>query len=123
MNAMRLSLLLVVNAGFIYAEDPEQSTPSYAEYFDDGDPYGVELERPPVEKDTPTKRHAKVGNAKVTVEVKNIDKLSESEKEWDRIRPKSKKPQEKKKSRFRDDKEEEDDDDSASVSIKWRVSS
>ena len=89
-----------------------------------GDPYGVELERPPIEVDTLTKRHAQVGNAKVTLEVKNIDKLSESEKEWDRIRPKTKKPEEKKKSRFRNDKEEEkEDDDGASVSIKWRVNS
>lgn len=126
MNTIQLlSLLLVVNAGFLYAEKPEESTPGYsyesAEYFDDGDPYGLELKRSPIEEDTSTKRHAKVGNVNVSVEAKNIEKLSESEKEWDRIRPKPKKSPEKKKSRFRDDKKEDkDDEEEASVSIKLK---
>lgn len=125
MNKMRLSLLLALNIGHACAEELEEATPPHsyesAEYFDDGDPYGLELKPPVVEKDTPTKRHVNVGNANVTVEVKNIDKLSESEAEWDRIRPKTKKPEEKKKSRFRDDKEEkkEDDNPEASISFKW----
>lgn len=126
MIKVQLALLLVLNAGILYSEEPDQAIPFYsydnAEYFDDGDPYGLELKPPPIEKDTATKRHVKVGNAKVTVEVKNTDPLSQSNAEWDRMKKnKEKKPEEKKKSRFRDDKEEEKENHNpeASISIKW----
>lgn len=127
MIKVRLALFLVLSAGFCIAEQLDQLAPVYlyesAEYFDDGDPYGLELKSPCIEKDTPTKRHVDVGNAKVAVEVKNIDRLSQSQEEWDSMnKDKVRKPKEKKKSRLRDDKEEEKESDNpeASISIKLR---
>lgn len=112
--------LFTLSLGILFAEETEQVTPFSYEYYDDGDPYGLELKRPKVEEDTPTKRHAKVGNADVTVEVKNIERLAESEQQNNFT--KNKKPEEKKSSGFQRDKDkEESDNPEASISIKWKV--
>lgn len=126
MNAWQYALLTFSLATLVSAEEAEQVAPFYSyehvEYYDDGDPYGLELRRPKIEEDTPTKRHTRMGNADVTVEVKNIERLSESEQQGSL--QKKKKTEEKKSSRFHEDREEkkeESDNPEASISIKWKV--
>jgi hypothetical protein len=126
-------LLLFMQMGFAeistsHEEECEQTTSfAYPFFYDDTDSFSYEdtsEDKPKTDSaknDSPTAQHAKIGKAKVTVDVENTDFLSQCQAKWEKMK-KKKEPEKKKRSRFRDDKDEEEKEDHSprvSASIKW----
>jgi hypothetical protein len=73
-------------------------------------------------EESPTARHANIGKARVTVDAKNIDFVSQCRAEWESREKKNDSKKEKKSNSRKDKKDDKEDDDhgpSVKLSIKW----
>ena len=113
-------LLLLTQASFaeispLHVGDIEEGVSyPYPFFYDDTDSFSDEDEselesKADESKKSPTAQHARIGKAKITVDVENTDFLSQCQAEWERTQKKDE-PKKSKSSNFRKDSDDEKDD-------------